>query len=158
VKRLSFVSVLPAVLVGLVAVPGVAVAAPPAQQTQHEESSFVAAECDGFEASADVSIDQRLLQRANGDVVLHVHLTGVVRNSVTGRSGKLGEVQVDIQRSRGEQSAGLLTRLTVPGRGTALLFAGTVRALADGAVQFTPHLAGLDDEEAPVRAICTALG
>jgi hypothetical protein len=158
VRRLPFVSVLPAVLVGLVAVPGVAVAAPPTHQTQHEESSFVAAECDGFEARADMSIDQRLLQRANGDVVLHVHLTGTVGNSVTGRSGTIAEVQVDIRRSLGERSAGLLTRLTVPGRGTALLFAGTVRTLADGAVQFTPHLTGLDDEEAPVRAICTALG
>ena len=77
---------------------------------------------------------------------------------MTGRSGKYAEVQLDRTLPAGSGfSAGLLSRLTVPARGSTSVKAGKVTFAPDGSVSFTPHAVGVDDDAAFHAAVCEAL-
>ena len=137
---------------------GTATAAAPVRGAETIPVKGVIDTCDGFDVIGDLAMRSTVATYDDGRVTVHLHFTGSIANSVTGRSGKYAEVQIDRTVPAGSGfSAGLLSRLTVPGRGTTSVKAGKVTFAADGSVSFTPHADGVDDYAAFHSAVCGAL-
>jgi hypothetical protein len=113
--------------------------------------------CPGFDVIADL-IMQSTETSYDGRIQIHLRLTGSLSNSTSQVAGRYAEVQVDAETRAGMSfSAGLLSKLTVPGRGTTALNVGRGGVAADGTPFVTPHAAGTDDYDAFHRAVCAAL-
>jgi hypothetical protein len=137
---------------------GTAYAAAPATTRETTPVTGVIDTCDGFDVVGDLVMRSTVSVYGDGRTSVHLHFTGSIANSVTGRSGKYAEVQIDRTVPAGSGfSAGLLSRLTVPGRGSTSVKAGKVTFAPDGSVSFTPHAAGVDDGAAFHSAVCEAL-
>ena len=114
--------------------------------------------CDGFDVLGDLTLTSRTTTYADGLVGVHLRLAGTVASSTTGLTGRYAEIQVDRTAPSGSGfSAGLLGRLTVPGRGTAPVYAGRVTFAPDGSTTFTPHTDGVADGQSFHDQLCGAL-
>ena len=132
--------------------------AAPARTTSTTPLTGVIDSCDGFEVVADLVARSTETTYTDGTSAVHVRLTGTVSNVVTDRAGRYAEIQVDKTRADGSGfSAGLLSKLVLPGHGVVPLYVGRVTFGADGTVWFTPHAVGVADEAAFHDGLCEAL-
>lgn len=114
--------------------------------------------CHGFDVVADFIFRSTLVEGPAGRSTIHLRLGGTLQNSETGTVGRYAEVQIDTSTRSGTAfSAGMLSRLTVPGRGTTALNAGRGGVDASGEAFFTPHATGVADYEAFHADVCKAL-
>ena len=130
-----------------------------AQDRETDSFSFSGplASCDGFDVIGQLRGTSTVVRR-DGRTQIRLRVTGTLRNSLTGLTGRYAEVQVDRElRSGTAFSAGLLSRLTVPGRGTGPLAAGRGGIDADGDAFLTPGAAGVEDPGAFLAEVCERL-
>lgn len=132
--------------------------AAPASSTEEVAITGPVVSCGSFDVVANLLMVSRTDVQPQGRATIHLRLTGTLRNSVSGLEGRYAEVQVDASTRSGVAfSAGLLSKLTVPGHGTTSFAVGRGGVTADGTAFFTPHATGAGDEDGFVAAVCEAL-